>query len=482
MDRLLNGYRGWWAALAVVLALALVRLPWTWAAALMGAALWLVAVAWEPLLGVGTALFVAPWRAYLAAYVPAIPSRTGDLLLGATLGLWLLGLLARRVRRLPLPPLLGPLLLFLGVGLLSLLRAADAMMGFLEWLKWAELTAVLLLVWERLHRRGRQGVAIVLAALAALLLFQAGMGLWQFALRGDGPPHFAIREGLYRAYGTFEQPNPFAGLMGMGAALFAGLSVGALGRGKRLRPAVLTATAGVALASLAALVASWSRGGWMGFAAAVAVMTAALFLPLRDLRRWLAAGGALLLAATGWPLLWTHLPAALRDRLIGFLAYTRFRDVRGAAVDATNYAVMERMAHWQAALGMWRDHLWLGVGLGCYEAAYVDYRLLPWPNALGHAHNVYLTLLAETGLLGLAAYLLLFAALFFRLLRALPRLGGWRRGLAVGLLGAWTHFLVHDLVDQLLVNGMQIVVGLLLALSAWVIVASDDKEGSNGLE
>jgi len=143
-------------------------------------------------------------------------------------------------------------------------------------------------------------------------------------------------------------------------------------------------------------------------------------------------------------------------------------------VDATNYAVMERMAHWQAALGMWRDHLWLGVGLGCYEAAYADYRLLPWPHALGHAHNVYLTLLAETGLLGLAAYLLLFAALFFRLLRALPRLGGWRRGLAVGLLGAWTHFLVHDLVDHLLVNGMQIVVGLLLALSAWVIVAPDE--------
>jgi O-antigen ligase len=48
----------------------------------------------------------------------------------------------------------------------------------------------------------------------------------------------------------------------------------------------------------------------------------------------------------------------------------------------------------------------LGVGFGNYEAAYPQYRLMSWPFALGHAHNYYLNLLSETGVAGLAAYLL----------------------------------------------------------------------------
>ena len=35
------------------------------------------------------------------------------------------------------------------------------------------------------------------------------------ALRGVGPLGFQLSEGVYRAYGTFEQPNPFAGFVGM---------------------------------------------------------------------------------------------------------------------------------------------------------------------------------------------------------------------------------------------------------------------------
>ncbi len=491
MDYLLRRYRLLWAAVAIAAAWFLVRLPLPWAGLLVFGLPFLLWMVTEPLVGVGAALFVAPWGAYLAAYFPAVPPRLGDLLLGATLGLWLLGLLARRETHLPLPPLLGPLLLFLGVALLSLARPVDAWMGGLEWMKWVEMTALFLLLWERWERLGGQWEALrlPLAALMLLLLFQAGMGLWQFALRGDGPPHFAIREGLYRAYGTFEQPNPFAGLMGMGAALFGGMAAGwglAWLGGERPVPLwSILAAATVALAALVALIASWSRGGWMGFAAALGVMVAAFLFAEGDLprssdggrRRWWAALGTLAVALSA-PTLWTHLPASLRDRLTGFLAYTRFQDVRGLPINAQNYAVMERMAHWQAALGMWRDHFWLGVGLGCYEAAYGDYRLINWPIALGHAHNIYLTLLAETGLFGLVSYLVLFAQLLFRLARTLPRLAQRERALAVGLLGAWSHFLVHNLVDSLMVNGVQMVLGLLLALSAWVIARAADGEAS----
>ena len=157
----------------------------------------------------------------------------------------------------------------------------------------------------------------------------------------------------------------------------------------------------VALVIVAAIGASWSRGAWMGFGAALLAMTAAM--PRRGL--WgvvfvaaLVIGGLALYQAN-------VLPAVLADRMTSFLAYTDFRDVRGASVTNANYAVIERMAHWQAALSMWRHNFWLGVGFGCYEPAYADYQLISWPLALGHAHNYYLNLLAETGVVGLTAYL-----------------------------------------------------------------------------
>ena len=55
-------------------------------------------------------------------------------------------------------------------------------------------------------RRGRAAViagAVLLAGVA-----QAAIGIWQYQFRGSGPEHFAILGTHYRAYGTFEQPNP----------------------------------------------------------------------------------------------------------------------------------------------------------------------------------------------------------------------------------------------------------------------------------
>ncbi len=457
-------YRPLWAVAAVAAAWWIVRLPTSMAVALLLGGLLLAAMVREPLVGVGAALVITPWGAWLAAYRPAIPWRLGDWVLALALALWGLGLLAVRAREIPWPPLATSLLPFLGVATLTLYAPADRSVALLEWMKWGELLLVAWCAYARLLRV-EGGMWLLAGALAALLLFQALIGLWQFALRGDGPPAFLIREGVYRAYGTFEQPNPFGGLMGMGTAFFAGMAA-ALWKARRRSAGGLAAL--VALVSGAALLASWSRGAWMGFAAALPVMMVAL-----PRRRWRGLLFVLLLAAAaGWLYAQGLLPAALRERLTGFLAYTRFQDVRGMPITSENFAVVERMAHWQAALEMWRTHFWLGTGLGTYEAVYRDYALINWPLPLGHAHNFYLTLLAETGLLGLTTYLFFLTRLFTALWRALPRLEGERRALAVGLLGLWTHFVVHDGVDNLMVNGVQLTLGVALALSAWVVASA----------
>jgi putative inorganic carbon (HCO3(-)) transporter len=441
----------------------------------------LVASVWEPLVGVGTALFLGPLWAWLHMELPQIPALIGQTVFLLTAGIWVVRGLLHRDLYIPLPPLLLPLLSFMGVVLLSLWRPADLWVGFLEWGKWGQIALLFLLVYERLRgTEGRRRVVATVALLAGVAVFQAGVGLWQFALRGDGPEHFAIDARFFRAYGTFEQPNPYAGFLGMLGALMAGLALTSAwdfianyksqiaNHASRIVHHVLrfTLLSAIPTALVAvALVASWSRGGWMGFAAAIFVI--AILLPRRGgwglaLALVIVVGG-IGLYATGW------LPASITSRLTGFLEYTRFEDVRGVGINDANYAVIERMAHWQAALSMWRERFWLGVGFGCYEAAYPAHRLINWPFALGHAHNYYLNLLAETGILGLGAYLTLLGSIFVRLWRASRRTTGWARGLALGLVGAWTHFTVHNFVDNILVNNVHLHLAVLLALSAWVI-------------
>ena len=73
----------------------------------------------------------------------------------------------------------------------------------------------------------RWGGVVALALVAAI--FQAGVGIWQF-FRDRGPEHFLILDDrFYRAYGTFEQPNPYGGFIGLSLPLAVGVTIAVLG-------------------------------------------------------------------------------------------------------------------------------------------------------------------------------------------------------------------------------------------------------------
>ena len=101
------------------------------------------------------------------------------------------------------------------------------------------------------------------------------------------------------------------------------------------------------------------------------------------------------------------MPAPIAQRLADIPAYFGLTDVLSQPVTDENFSVLERVAHWVAAQRMWALAPWLGVGPGNYAQVYPQVRLPQWEDALGHAHNIYLNVAAETGLIGLAAYLAL---------------------------------------------------------------------------
>ncbi|HHS97985.1 MAG TPA: O-antigen ligase domain-containing protein [Chloroflexi bacterium] len=441
--------------------LLLIRLSPVEALVLFGLGALVIGTLAEPLVGLVGGLFLGLLRAYLQAEVPQVPAQIGHLFVLLAVASWAArGLLRRDLRLPPSRGVLLPLMGFIGAAWLSLWNAVDLGYGLPEFAKWIE---VLLALWVVADRATPRRLPWLVAGIFLVGLFQAGVGLYQFGLRGEGPEHFLIAgTDFYRAYGTFEQPNPYAGYIGMTLALALGVFLGQWGerdKGTGRPPFVLLALCPL-LPLAAALLASWSRGAWLGFAAAMGAI--AFAWPRRA--RW----GVLVAAVLVVGALALHLaglvPPALISRLTDFAADLRLQDVRGVGINDANYAVVERLAHWQSALEMWRSHFWTGVGLGCYEPAYPRFALINWPNALGHAHNIYLNLLAETGILGLVAYLAFWGAVFWQTWRATRTTVGLPRGLALGLLGAWTHLSVHHFFDNLYVNNAHLLVGLLLGL------------------
>ena len=77
-----------------------------------------------------------------------------------------------------------------------------------------------------------------------------------------------------------------------------------------------------------------------------------------------------------------------------------------------------------------------------------------------------------------AAYLFLWAAVFWQTWQVTRRAEGLLRGVAIGLLGTWTHLSVHHVFDNLYVNNVHLHVGVWLGILAFVVQRTRTADGS----
>ena len=435
--------------------------PTTVVVAAVGAGVVVLVTLSAPIAGVVWAALAVSLGAILetrAGDLPAGPADAAALLL---VGIWGVRLATRRETRLVVPGValaVAPLVVVLTLE--STLAASLAIAGKAT-LRWLELGAVALATANVLRDVRKAWIAIGAIAMAATA--QSALGAIQFVTRW-GPPSFAIGPFL-RAHGTFGQPNPFGGYLAMCVPLLVVVTM----MGWRVLPMVpRLALAGASALTLAAIGMSLSRGAWIG------LMAAAVVIALAWSRRaalvagaaGLAGAGALIASGTG------VLPESVQLRLAPALAYLRVFDARGVVPTPDTFAIVERMAHWQAAAEMFVDHPLLGVGPGHYVPTYPDYAILPyWREPLGHAHNVYLNVAAESGLIGLIGFVGMLAIWWLLWVRTVRRPwpdGTWlARATAIGVGGCLTAAMAHNLFDNLFVHGLNVHVGLLLGLLAW---------------
>jgi O-antigen ligase len=467
------------AALIAALGTALALVHWRWALVLTVGGVTALALVVRPECALCLLAFAVPFGSIREWALGPVTVSAVELVLLILSASWVARMVAARRIVVPRAPLLLPLVLLVACLSLSTLTTSSLELSVKEILKWVEVLLVYSFMAQSVDRRwGKWIVLSVLAAGSA----EALVGVYQF-FRQVGPEGFILFGRFMRAYGHFAQPNPFAGYLGLTLPLAYALTLDAAGRwqsglrgiGRRMGQglgwaASLAAPLGAFVVMFAAAIMSWSRGAWIGVAAALVAVTLVRSRTALLVAAVLGVAMAYLLVIGGA----RYVPPGIVQRLSDFLPYLGGVDVTRVDVTDANWAVVERMAHWQAALGMFSDHLWLGVGAGNYAIAYPRYALGRWRDPLGHAHNYYLNIAAEAGVLGIVAYCILFAACFVEAMRVVQRLrdgtgmvgNSYWRAVALGALGVLVHLSVHSLFDNLYVHGMNVQLGLALGLLA----------------
>jgi O-antigen ligase len=135
-----------------------------------------------------------------------------------------------------------------------------------------------------------------------------------------------------------------------------------------------------------------------------------------------------------------------------------------------------RLAFWKAAVNIFLGHPLAGVGLDAFGDAYSSYDLSSGKFRVEQAHNDYLQILADAGILGfacVASFIYLFVKKSLRTVRESH--SGFRRGAAIGAFAGCVAVMVHSFVDFPLRTPANAFVFLLLAAIAVVPIHEEHK-------
>ena len=161
------------------------------------------------------------------------------------------------------------------------------------------------------------------------------------------------------------------------------------------------------------------------------------------------------------------------------------RQSGGAAEGGVDESAMGRIHAWEAAIGMALDNPLTGVGIDNFYYNYYYYT--PFWDGLNHAvHSTWFGVLAETGFVGLAVYLIMMTRIFKasrNTLIIVTRRGSKYPAVIRSISeGNFAGFLSFCISGSFLTQGFTWPIYILLALTASVAQFVDNKEASNDAE
>ncbi|HEY0427199.1 MAG TPA: O-antigen ligase family protein [Pyrinomonadaceae bacterium] len=291
---------------------------------------------------------------------------------------------------------------------------------------------------------------VFLIFLAALLVYTDSAKrlrriVWLITIFGFVYAFFAILQyvlspdkiyGIYelkyaKPFGSFVNRHNFAAYMEMTMAVPLGLMfAGAVPRDKRLLVVTAIALMGVAL------ILSGSRGGLVAFLAEIFFMLILTTETKSYGQLVVKVGLAVLLLAT---------IIAGSILIGGESSLTRI-----AETAASNDITTNRTHIWNITLSVIRTYPLFGTGLGGFSSAYTNFDTLNGMERVEQAHNDYLQILSDAGLVGLIIAAFFVFQLFRNGLKNAKTVNLFRRGVAVGALAGCFAILIHSLFDFVL--------------------------------
>lgn len=314
----------------------------------------------------------------------------------------------------------------------------------------------------RLVRLTRQDLLVIVTALGVVVITQTVIGLLSWSAPGLLPPAWLNREGL-RTVGSLDHPNVYGTTMITGALLL--LHTGA---NAARRPALQLAALATGLLGLFMTFMTFGRANWV---AAIPAVIGFVVLHRRFARRMVAVGTIGLALLIGNGALTTQAEHAAQ----------RFSSAQ------SQESALSRLPVIYASIKMFEARPLTGWGYGDFDRYDEQFKArvgnLVYPDKEHASHNLYLTILAEQGLIGFVLYV--FPALWwFRLtLKRWHTLPAWglvsRQLVGVLWLAALSHVIVANFANVRIVYGLGLW-WILLGLIAALVTSADDQHATRG--
>ncbi len=425
---------------------------------------------WLGLLGI---TFFLPFERIGSYDLAGITIRASQILALILIVVWLVkGVINRRLKPVT-NPLTVPLVIFLLINLVALTNAENIERSIMVFAFTLFTIAFSWIIPQYVtsQERLRKIIKILLITATLVSLF----GLWQFfgdmiglptALTGLREHYTKIVFGFPRIQSTALEPLYFANFLLLPLALVYVLLLKQKDQPfsvKWLFPAFLLIGVN--------LVLTVSRGGYLG--AAVILLLISIFY-LKRIFNW----KFLALFFLGVVLVWVVAVYALGYGDIFQLNLDTFIEHVTNAFSGPAYT--ERIETFEWAKQAWLDHPWIGIGPGQYGPYVAAHPYIEPTEGWKIVNNEFIELLAETGILGLASFILILIMLIARSIKAIVRSHNlFIKGVMVALLASLLGIIAqYQTFSILYIMHIWFVIGLMISAQNLILVkktASSDQ-------
>lgn len=335
-------------------------------------------------------------------------------------------------------PIRVPLLCFLGAGLISVLGSTDPKVSILECLR-VSAVVVMVIVLERLLVKESNLRRLIQATFYSAIIPMSFSAIQAVTGKGQSIGGFS------RIQGTFLHPNPFSiyltFIIIMAVAMWPHMS-------GRAQVPLLILIGGCSFA----LLLTYTRSSYI--ATFIGVFIVGIYQSKRLVGTLLVA---VLVIAIAVP--------SVSQRFSDLQRSQRFSGAAGNSL-------VWRFSYWKQVASLANATPVNGIGLKMIEQRTDDAK---------NAHNDFLRVYVETGLLGLAAYASLLIALGAVSRRALKKAKrGYHRGIAIGFFGCYVAFVILSMVSNVISQVVILWYFFTFAVAAFAVSRYGEQEELEG--